>query len=106
MKIKTSAKLNEMFQELFDIDYEYVDDLLGDADYYTIPNKSQAEEGVEAGFKLYELAKRWGKPVWEVSTDSYDGRFTAYFVGTLPEVKKMFEKRLDKAKKDHKDDEL
>lgn len=105
MKIKSSTKLNEMYQELFDIDFEYIDNILSsDADYYTIPDKTMAEEGVEAGFKLHALAEKLNKPVWEVSIDSYDGRFTAYFVGSLSEVKNIFKKRLIQARKDHKDE--
>ncbi len=106
MKIKTSEKLNEMYQELFDIDFEYVDDILSsDTDYYIVPDRTQAEDGVEAGMRLCELSKKSNKPVWEVSVDSFDGRFTAYFVGTLSEVKKIFKKRLDEAKKDLKEED-
>ena len=97
MKIKKSAKLNQMLQELYDIDFFYVDDILSQqADFYTISDKTRPEEGFDAGFKLCLAAQKKNLPIYEV--ECYRGDFSVYFIGNLKKVQTIFAKALKEAK--------
>lgn len=88
MKLKTSQKLNDMMTELYNIDYAFVDNILCSyADYYTVNDKSTGEDGVEGGIFLFNLSLKKKKPVYHVYC--YQGNFSAYFVNTLSELKKI-----------------
>ncbi len=100
MKVKSSEKLNDMLDELYDIDFFFVDDILSQhADFYTINDKSTGEDGVDGGLMLAKVSLKKKKPIYQVF--SYRGNFSAYFVKDLSEVKKIFVEALKKACKEN-----
>lgn len=97
MKIKTSEKLNEMFQKLNQYDYKYIDDILiEDADCYTTDGGSGL---IEDGVKLCTTAQALGKPIHKVVISEAD----AFFIGNYEDVKNILHKKIQEAEKDIKD---
>jgi hypothetical protein len=103
IQIKTSKKLNDMLNELASIEWMYVDEILTEsADYYTILDKTSPEEGVKEGFALCEKAMKAKKPVYDVFCEE---GWSAYFIGELPEITKILNDKLEKARQQAADDE-
>ena len=95
--VKRSKKLDKIFSNIFEIDFYYVDDILSTkADYYTISEKTRAEDAVSAGIRLSAIAKKKNKPIYEV--ECYGGDFSAYFINDIKSIEKILLKKLKEAK--------
>lgn len=84
---------------ILNIDFWYVDNILStEADYYSIPDKADTEDGVENGVRLCLAAQNKNKPIWSVFCDDGCNYFTAYFIGDLSDISQMLQKKLKEAK--------